>query len=124
MNITKSVISDLLPLYVGNECSLDTRALVEEYLQRNPLEAAELRRIVKTTLSATPLPSVRLDEVSALREARKRLRRRSWLLAFAIFFSLAPLSFFFSSDRTWWMLRDAPKSAVVYGVFSVLCWVA
>lgn len=124
MNITKDIISDLFPLYAADECSPDTKLLVEEFLQRNPHEAAELRRVLNTGIPGTPLPSARLDEVSALREARRRLRQRSWLLAVAIFFSLAPFSFFFSGDKTWWMLRDAPESALVYGVLGVLGWFA
>ena len=124
MNITKNIISDLMPLYAANECSPDTRALVEDYLQHNPRDAAELRRILNTALPGTPLPSAGLDEVRSLREARRRLRRRSWLLALAIFFSLAPFSFFFSGDKTWWMLRDAPKSALVYGIVGALGWFA
>ena len=124
MNITKDIISDLLPLYVANECSADTRALVETYLQGHPQEAAGLRRIMSTALSQTPLPSAALDEAGSLREARRRLRLRSWLLALAIFFSLAPFSFFHSGDKTWWMLRDAPMSALVYGMLGGLGWVA
>ena len=124
MNITKDIIRDLFPLYSANECSPDTRALVEEYFQRNPREAAELRRALNTTFPATPPLTARLDEASALREARRRLRRRSWLLAVAIFFSLAPFSFFFSAGKTWWMLRDAPNSALVYGILGVLGWCA
>ena len=46
MKVTKEIISDLIPLYAANECSADTRALVEEYLQQNPAEADELRQIL------------------------------------------------------------------------------
>jgi hypothetical protein len=42
----------------------------------------------------------------------------------AIFFSLAPFSFFFGGEKAWWMLRDAPKSALVYGIVGVLGWLA
>jgi hypothetical protein len=124
MNITKEIISDLLPLYVANECSPDTRALVEDYLQRNPQEATALRRIMSTALSETPLPAARLDEIGSLREARRRLRLRSGLLATAIFFSLMPLSFCFTGEKTWWMLRDAPMSALAYGILGAAGWVA
>ena len=48
MNVTKEVITDLFPLFVANECSQDSRALVEQYLQENPDQAEELRRVMNT----------------------------------------------------------------------------
>jgi hypothetical protein len=123
MNVTKNIINDLIPLYAANECSADTRALVNEYLQQNPQQAEELRRIMRTPFpGATPSAAV-LDEVSAFREARRRLRRRSWLMGFAIFFSLVPFSFVSTSGRTWWLLRDATGSALVYGGMGVALWI-
>ena len=124
MKITKNIISDLFPLYVANECSPDTRALVEEYLQSNPCEAEELRRIMNTTVLGMPLPPASLDEVRSFREARRRLRWRTWLLALAIFFSLAPFSFFNNGHKTWWFFLEAPKSALIYGALGFLCWIA
>ena len=123
MNVTKEIINDLIPLYVANECSADTRALVEEYLQRNPQQGEELRRIMATSVPAAMPSSRSLDEVRSFREARRRLRRRSWLMALAIFFSLAPFSFFATGERTWWLLRDAPASAVVYAALAVVFWI-
>jgi len=123
MNVTKDIINDLIPLYVANECSADTRALVEDYFQRNPRQAEELRRIMNTTVPAAAPPAKGLDEVRAFREARRRLRRRSWLMAAAIFFSLAPFSFFSTGDRTWWLLRDATGSALVYAAIGVVFWI-
>jgi ferric-dicitrate binding protein FerR (iron transport regulator) len=122
MNVTKDIICDLFPLYASNECSPDTRALVEEYLRQHPREAESLRRVQDTPLPA-PKPSVAaLDETRSLREARRQIRRRSWLLAFAIFFSLAPFSFVVTHDRTWWLLREAPGSALVYAALAAVCW--
>ena len=123
MNVTKEIINDLIPLYVANECSADTRALVDEYLQRNPQQAEELRRVMGTSVPQGVPSAKSLDEVRSFREARRRLRRRSWLMAFAIFFSLAPFSFVWTSGRVWWLLRDAPASAVVYAALGVVFWV-
>lgn len=122
MNATKDIINDLLPLYVSNECSADTRALVEEYMQRNPQQADEFRRLMDTPVPGFAPRSKGLEEVRAFREARRRLRRRSTLMACAIFFSLAPLSFLSIDGRTWWMLRDAPQSALIYAVIGVALW--
>jgi hypothetical protein len=123
MNVTKEIINDLIPLYAANECSADTRALVDEYLQRNPQQAEELRRVMGTSVPQTVPSAKSLDEVRSFREARRRLRRRTWLMAFAIFFSLAPFSFVWTSGRVWWLLRDAPASAVVYAALGVSFWV-
>ena len=123
MNVTKEIINDLIPLYVANECSADTRALVEDYLQRNPQQVEELRRVMATSVPQAVPSTGNLDEMRAFREARRRLRRRAWLMAFAIFFSLAPFSFFSTGERTWWLLRDAPASAAAYGAVGVVFWV-
>jgi hypothetical protein len=122
MNVTKDIINDLLPLYAANECSGDTRTLVEEYLQRNPQLAEELRRIMNTSFPHSSPPNKNLDEARSLREARRRLRRRSWLMGFAIFFSLVPFSFVSTGGRTWWLLRDATGSALVYGAVGIVLW--
>jgi len=122
MNVTKDIINDLMPLYAANECSGDTRALVEEYLQRNPQQAEDLRRIMNTSLPRTTPANRNLDETRSFREARCRLRRRSWLMGFAIFFSLAPFSFVSTNGRTWWLLRDASGSAFVYAAIGLVLW--
>ncbi|MGA2750505.1 MAG: hypothetical protein ABSG59_17165 [Verrucomicrobiota bacterium] len=123
MNVTKDIINDLIPLYVANECSADTRTLVEEYLQQHPEEAVELQRIINTAVpDAVPLAK-NLDEVRAFREARRRLRLRSSVMALAIFFSLVPMSSFVDDRRSWWMLRDAPGTALIYAVIGVVFWI-
>ena len=123
MNVTKDIINDLLPLYAANECSGDTRALVEEYLQQNPRQAEELRWIMNTPLPGAVPPAKNLAETHSFREARRRLGRRNWLMALAIFFSLAPFSFLYTEGRLWWFLRDAPWSALVYAAIGVVFWI-
>ena len=123
MNVTKEIINDLIPLYAANECSADTRALVEEFLQRNPHQVEELRRVRAISVPQAVPSAKSLDEVRSFREARRRLRRRSWLMAFAIFFSLAPFAFVWTDGRVWWLLREAPASAIVYAALGVGCWI-
>jgi len=53
------------------------------------------------------------------------LERRSWLLALAIAFGLAPLSFTFVNGHiTWMMLRDVPGLALTYAIVAAGFWVA
>ena len=123
MNVTKDVINDLYPLYVEQECSADTRALVEEYLQRNPTHAEELRQVLRAPLPGAVPPARDLEEVQSLREARRRVRRRSWLMGLAIFFSLAPFSFLHTGGKTYWLLLESPVAALIYGALGVACWI-
>lgn len=124
MNITKDIISDLIPLYVANECSADTRALIEEYLRRHPEEAVELRRIMSTPVPGAVPPAKNLEEMESLLKARRIVRRRSWVLAFAVFFSLAPLSFLHTDGHIYWFLRESPAAAGIYGTLGGISWIA
>ncbi len=124
MNITKNIINDLIPLYFANECSADTRARWRSICNKIRSKATRLRRIINTPVPGTVPPAKNLDEVRAFRQARRRLRRRSWLMALAIFFSLAPFSSFSADDgRSWWFLRDAPRAALVYAAIGVGFWI-
>ena len=51
MEITRNIILDLMPLYLANEVSADTRALVEKYLETD----SELANVAKQ-LSAMEKP--------------------------------------------------------------------
>jgi len=122
MNVTKEIITDLFPLYAANECSQDSRALVEEYLRKNPGQSEELRRVMNMSVLSGGARLAGSEEVRSLHEARRRVRRQSWLMALAIFFSLVPFSFLVTSERLYWLFRESPGSAVAYAVIGVALW--
>ena len=76
MEISRNVILDLLPLYIADEASPETSALVEEYLETDPelakiadkLSAAEL-------LKEVPIPITKEHEMEAYQEAKLQQRR-------------------------------------------------
>ncbi len=72
MEITRQVILDLLPLYLANEASADTRALVEQYLESDP-ELAKLAKEPKMTelVQDIPIPLTEKDKLEAFKEARR-----------------------------------------------------
>jgi len=72
MEITRQVILDLLPLYLANEASADTRALVEQYLVTDP-ELAKLAKENKMTelIKDFPIPLAEKDKLEAFKEARR-----------------------------------------------------
>lgn len=126
MNVTRSIVKDLLPLYVSGEASSDTRALVESFLREDP-ELARLAEVLRAEELAPPRgPAVTPDSGRATLERTKALlRRRTWLLAFALFFSGLPLSFVAGDDGLrFLLLRDAPALASASLAVAAALWVA
>jgi hypothetical protein len=119
---TREVVKDLLPLYAAGEASEDTRALVEEWLARDPdlaALAAELRG------GGAPPPGAPAGAGRReLAAARALLRRRTWLLALAIVFTALPLSFVFDErGLRFLMLRDAPLASMASWAAAAGLWV-
>lgn len=126
MNVTREIIKDLLPLYASGEASADTKRLVEEFLR----DDAELRRLADALKAedlagaphAPPAPSA--GHADLLR-TKSLLRRRTWLLALAFFFTGLPLSFVAADGRIkFFMLRDAPQVAAASLALAVVLWIA
>ena len=100
MTITRDVIMDLLPLYVANEVSADTRVLVDKYLETNP----ELARLAKDTAAAElpgeiPAPLTKEDRMEAYEKAQRaistRMYVRSALIAFGMFCAMGAMAMIF-----------------------------
>jgi anti-sigma factor RsiW len=84
MEVTRDVILDLLPLYLGGEASADTQALVEEYLEHDP-DLARLARQWQERLPGLPPAPVRPDaQALAYREARRQIAIKTITLALVI----------------------------------------
>ena len=117
-------MNDLMPLYFANECSSDTKQIVEEYFREHPEFEIQSRQQYKDPFSETVIPSLpRSGEVLALKSTRRWMRTRSFVLAFAIFFSLCPFSFYSSDERSYFLFLDHPSDALIYVVFAVVFWV-
>jgi len=82
MKITRNVILDLLPLYVANEVSADTCALVERYLETDP----ELANVAKQLAAMEkpgeiPVPLTEDDKMKTYRKAKRIIIIRTILVA-------------------------------------------
>ena len=115
MNITRDVITDLLPSYFSGEASRDTQLLVEDFLRQDP----EFARVVeksreKWTVAPPELP-VELERKTLLR-TKRLLRRRMHLFGLALFFSGLLLSLAFSE----W----ANKAPLVALLVTAAIWIA
>ena len=122
MKITDAVIQDLLPLYLANEASPDTRSLVDEYLRTHPEMAARAAKVELPDLPRLSMPAQ--GERDALRHTQRMLRGRSFALGFALAFTLLPLSFGNFDERGIHMIfwPDHAGFAMVSLVVGALCW--
>lgn len=102
MKVTRDVILDLLPLYLADETSADTRILVEKYLETDP----ELAQLAAETTDIfqpdnSPIPLSTEDQMKTYLEAKRFMFRRNliWgiVIGIGLFmtFALALLAFFF-----------------------------
>ena len=99
MNITREVVTDLLPIYFSGEASSDTKSLVEEYFRDNP-DFEQMARNAGTPLealrTAQPVPAGSEKEKRDVESVRCGLARRKWLFGVSLFLTLSPPWFYFT----------------------------
>lgn len=79
--VTKNVILDLLPLYIGNEASADTVALVEAYLDADPDLAELARQMAQANVhQEAPEPRSKEAEMESFEKTKQMLIIRSTLV--------------------------------------------
>ena len=118
MKITRDVITDLLPVYLAGEASEDTQRLVDEFLQADP-EFAELVAKQNKPLEKTNINLSKENEMKTLQDTRSLLKKRSYYLAFTIFFLLLPAAFTFGSNGFHWMWADTPINIAIFIVVGI-----
>jgi anti-sigma factor RsiW len=85
MEITRNVILDLLPLYLADEVSADTRALVEDYLETDPELATAAQPLASAELPRDiPVPLTKEDEMETYKEAKRLMFLRTLVIAITI----------------------------------------
>ncbi len=123
MNVTRDVVTDLMPLYLAGEASTDSKKLVEDFLAADPEFAVTVKRSAMLRLEPLPGPPA-ATEMRALLRTRRLLKRRSWYLGLAIACLLMPLSFLFHEHRlVWAMWRDDFPLAVLFWMWALCFWV-
>jgi anti-sigma factor RsiW len=120
MDVTRDIVKDLLAVYLAGDASSDTRAVVEEWLKRDPelaRQAAEARQDLLPPV-ATPAASA---QKRALARTRRGLRLRSLAMGAAIYFTLLPLTVVF--DRNGFkglLIDDWTGRSVALGIAALL----
>lgn len=124
MNVTEGIVRDLHVLVRAGEASADSRALVEEWLARDPALAAELAREQDWRLPTAPPPPADAERL-ALRRTQHLLGLRTWSLGLALFFTGLPLSFVFDDHGLrFLMLPGHVTLASISLALGVVSWIA
>lgn len=129
MNITKDVIMDLLPIYLSGDASADTKALIEEFVRRNP----EFARVVEAQKrefdgqhellapAGAPPPD---HELRTLVRTRSLMERQKWFMAMALMMTAFPFSFVVSGGHlAFLILRDQPLLAAGAWLGAAMLWI-
>ena len=108
MEVTRDVIMDLLPLYLADEASADTRALVAKHLESDP-ELARAAREMKEAASSgdVPVPLTKEHGMQAFLEVKRLQFRRTVLFTVtgAVLALMVPLIF----AAIWMALTHGPR---------------
>ena len=102
MNIPKHLIVDLLPLYLADEVSDETRKLIEEYLKTDP-QLATLAEQAKSapSLQEIPAPLRKENEMEALKKVKKLMVQHNVFLVLAVITTfLFGMSLIFLTDES------------------------
>ncbi len=81
MKITRNVILDLLPLYLADEASEDTRVLVEGYLETDPDLASIAEQTAIELPGDIPTPHTQEDKMKAYLQAKRLAFWRTVIVA-------------------------------------------
>ncbi len=124
MNVTREVISDLLPLYLSNGASEDTRRLVETFLEQDK-EFAQLvsTRTDEVLKAEIEIPLTKEKELKLLERTKRLLKLREASFFMAIFFSFSPLTVWHTSWGSGWLIRDFPLVSAGLALVAALLWV-
>ncbi len=128
MDITRDVVTDLLPLYFSGEASADTRALVEAYFARDPEFGQAARRLVAsvTVPKAPPAPAADEQEKRTLMRARSLVRKKNMVLGFALA-SMLMLLLWGGATIVLFTASAALKASFLLAApaaVAVICWLA
>ncbi len=122
MNVTRSVVEDLLAVYLAGDASADTRAIVEEWLRTDASLARKVEEARRGTLPPVALPDPSI-ETRALVRTRRQLRWRAVLLGVAIYVTTLPISVTFNrSGFSGLLIQDWPERIVLIAL-AIALWV-
>lgn len=123
MKVTRDVVTDLLPVYFSDQASVDTKQLIESFFREDPEFARIAKEKSRLRFEEFNIQLPVQHEADALARTKKVIRSRSWLMAFAIFFTLAPFTVGFTNGKVmFFMWKDAPVVAAWSQASGICLW--
>jgi len=122
MQITREIIQDLLPLYLAEEVSMETREMIDEYLETDVKLAKIVEKAQLVPQSAEFIDPMELDdEIKTFRKVQRKMIQKHWFTQYYIFLGL---SIFFT--LAWVVTIFFEVSRMGFPTFAVasLFWVA
>lgn len=119
--VPQHIILDLLPLYLAEEVSEETRNLIEEYLKTDPRLTTLAEQAKKSTsLQEIPAPINKETEMEALKKVKKLMVQLNIFLALAVILtSMVVISYLFLWDEPW-----GAAARFVFGGLAGIFWIA
>lgn len=124
MKITRDVIIDLLPLYLADEVSEDTRTLVEQFLANDPALAKLVEQSNIQQWDDVPVPLNKENEMKSFEKTKQLLAQQRVLMGFAIFSTLMIVAVRGGEAGIHWLWRDLPQVGWLLMFVSVVFWAA
>jgi hypothetical protein len=123
--ITRDIVTDLLPAYLAGEASADTQALVQAFSRQDPDFARMLKLESDSLLTMqSPRPLPESSELKALRKTKRFFRLRTWCLAGAVEMTLTAVSYHFGPQGFDWTWQANPLIAIALGLIGLSLWIA
>ena len=125
MKISRDVMLDLLPLYLADEASDDTRALVEQFLA----EDRALAKLVEQSnqnqwIEKAPIPLNKEHEMISFEKTKQLLFQQKLFLALAVATTLFFIAFRFDENGVEWLWINSPGMGWAIFVVTSLFWTA
>ncbi|GJM42885.1 MAG: hypothetical protein DHS20C20_31670 [Ardenticatenaceae bacterium] len=125
MKITRDVIVDLLPIYLANEASDDTRFLIEQYLSDDPALAKLVEQSnYQQWEDDIPAALNREHEMKSFEKAKQLLFQQKLFLALAVGTTLLFIAFRFDSEGAEWLWANSPQVGGAIFLAAGLFWTA
>ncbi|MBK7896899.1 MAG: hypothetical protein IPJ90_18850 [Anaerolineaceae bacterium] len=124
MKITRDVIIDLLPLYLADEVSEDTRTLVEQFLANDPALAKLVEQSNIQQWDDVPVPLNKENEMKSFEKTKQLLVQQRVLMGFAIFSTLMIVAVRGGEAGIRWLWHDLPQVGWLLMFVSVVFWAA